>query len=182
MEYHTSVDFCLDALAGKWKVLILSHLSAGHRRLSEILAVTPGLSRRVLIRELRELEIDAVVKRLDFDEKPPRVEYELSDHGKALEPIIQAMHEWGLAHIRLLQENSAVQVLTAESMDAIQGVLQNNPAAREMLAAEGITDSADPGRYLQRRGKRLDSDEQQQTDPDRNPVTEAQALKSKGPQ
>jgi DNA-binding HxlR family transcriptional regulator len=168
VEYHTSVDFCLDALAGKWKVLILSHLSAGHRRLTDILALTPGLSRRVLIRELRELEADAVVTRLDFDEKPPRVEYELTEHGAALEPIIQAMHEWGLEHIRHLQENKALDMLTAESFDAlqdtVQDTLQNNPEAREMLAADGIRDASDLGRQLQRRGKRLGSDEHINTD------------------
>ncbi len=167
VEYHTSVDFCLDALAGKWKVLILSHLSAGQRRLTDILALTPGLSRRVLIRELRELEADAVVTRLDFDEKPPRVEYELSEHGKALEPIIQAMHEWGLEHIRYLQENQELDMLTAESIDALQDslqdTLQNNPEAREVLAADGIHEASDLSRQLQRRGKRLNSNEQSGT-------------------
>ena len=80
IEYRTSVDFCLDALGGKWKVLILNQLHEGACRLSEIIDAIPGLTKRVLIRELRELEEDQVVRREEFDELVPRVEYRLTDH------------------------------------------------------------------------------------------------------
>ncbi len=105
MDYRTSVDFCLDALGGKWKVLILAQLfsTEGGIRLTDILDQVPGLGRRVLIRELRELELAEVISREDFDEKPPRVEYQLTEHGRALEPIVTSMHEWGLARIERLK-------------------------------------------------------------------------------
>ena len=56
IEYRTSVDFCLDAISGKWKVLILNQIEKEAKRISQILTEIPGLTKRVLIRELRELE------------------------------------------------------------------------------------------------------------------------------
>ncbi len=138
MDYRTAVDFCLDALGGKWKVLIIAHLSGadGGSRLTDILEEIPGLSRRVLIRELRELELADVVSRADFDEKPPRVEYTLTEHGIALEPIITSMQEWGLARIErlnaqleALEESEAPQLIYAESWhEAKKKLAQLDPA------------------------------------------------------
>ncbi|MEQ8955736.1 MAG: winged helix-turn-helix transcriptional regulator [Gammaproteobacteria bacterium] len=155
MEYRTAVDFCLDVLAGKWKVLILSQLFAGCRRMAEITEKTPGLSKRVLIRELKELEIDGVVQRHEFDELPPRVEFALTDHGRSLEPIIEAMQEWGMAHLGRLQDGS-MEIVTAESMEELQQLLSTNPAAQEILQQQP---DPNPLRFLVRRGKRLDKNE-----------------------
>ncbi len=160
IEYRTSVDFCLDALSGKWKTLILNQLSEQPQRLSDILDVVPGLCRRVLIRELRELEEDLVVKRTDYDESVPRVEYSLSEHGKALMPIIESMNEWGLRHLQRL-ENEDTRVLKADPVEDLSRQLAagvDGFSELESLPELTTSDPAELKKKLVERSKRLQAD------------------------
>ena len=154
LEYRTSVDFCLDALSGKWKVLILSQLSDKNKRLSDILSEIPGLTKRVLIRELRELEEDMIIERHEYSIKPPHVEYSITEHGKKLEPIIEAMNDWGLQHIELLNKNET-QILTANSFTDLKEKIAAGGKDIEQLKEQSKSDLSHLEKELFKRGKRI---------------------------
>lgn len=86
------------ALAGKWKVAIVWHLSFSSRRFSELRRLLPGISEKVLTAQIRELERDGIVKRVSAETVPPRVDYMLQAAGEELIPVMEAMCSWGEKH------------------------------------------------------------------------------------
>ena len=82
-------------IGNKWKLLIIRNLLAGNQRFTDFIKTIPGLSKKVLTDNLRALESDGLIEREVFAEVPPRVEYSLSELGKTLKPILDAMFEWG---------------------------------------------------------------------------------------
>lgn len=83
-------------IGNKWKPIILLLLSDGQVRFGRLAMFLPTISRKILTEQLRELEEDGLILRHSFMEKPPRVEYEMSEKGKTLIPVINAMNKWGL--------------------------------------------------------------------------------------
>ena len=83
---------------GKWKPGILFRLADRTHRFGELKRDMPWVSERVLIRLLKELVDDGIVRRKDFRTVPPHVEYSLTDHGDTLVPLIRGIADWGLAH------------------------------------------------------------------------------------
>jgi DNA-binding HxlR family transcriptional regulator len=98
-QYTCPVEATLDIIGGKWKVLILWHLQPGVRRFGELRRLIPGITQKMLTRQLRELEKDGLIIRKIYAEVPPRVEYTLSHQGRTLEPVLHLMGEWGTNHI-----------------------------------------------------------------------------------
>jgi len=94
-EYICSVEIALNEIGGKWKSLILCTLKDGKLRFSEINNKLPEITQRMLTKNLRELEKDGIIFRKVFAEVPPRVEYSLTDKGKFVIPILDALCEWG---------------------------------------------------------------------------------------
>lgn len=93
------VDEALEILIGKWKPLILLHLLyKGTVRFNELKRSMPGITQRMLTMHLRELEEEDIILRVVYPEVPPRVEYSITEYGRSLEPILEAMHEWGSKH------------------------------------------------------------------------------------
>ena len=90
-----SVAACAEIVGAKWTAILVHDLSEGARRFSELQHSCPGISPRTLSERLRALEDEGIVVRHSFPESPPRVEYELTDKGEALLPIIDAMREFG---------------------------------------------------------------------------------------
>jgi DNA-binding HxlR family transcriptional regulator len=90
-----SVAACAEVLGGKWTALLVHDLSEGPRRFSELEHACQGISPRTLSERLRMLEADGIVLRRSYAESPPRVEYELTDKGEALLPIIREMRRFG---------------------------------------------------------------------------------------
>ena len=88
----------LQLIGGRWKGIILYHLTFGTRRFGELAARIP-ISRKVLAEQLKELEKDGLILRQQFNEIPPRVEYSLSDLGKSLSPVFDEMADWGRKHL-----------------------------------------------------------------------------------
>lgn len=83
-------------IGNKWKLLILRNMFfSGKQRFTDFMKTIPGLSKKVLTDNLRALENDGLIEREVFAEVPPRVEYSLSDLGKTLKPVLDAMLEWG---------------------------------------------------------------------------------------
>ncbi|ABD88958.1 winged helix-turn-helix transcriptional regulator [Rhodopseudomonas palustris] len=92
------VEVTLDLIDGKWKGVILYHLQEGRLRFGELRKKMPGITQRMLTKQLRALEDDALVTRKVFAEVPPRVEYALSETGLRLRPVIDALRRWGEDH------------------------------------------------------------------------------------
>lgn len=101
-HFGCPVQATSNVLAGKWKVLIVWHLSFGSRRFAEIRDLLPGVSEKVLTAQLRDLQRDGVIKRQSSDTIPLRVDYFLSDAGEALVPIMEALCSWGTKYLGVL--------------------------------------------------------------------------------
>ena len=84
----------IDVIGGRWKVPIVWHLFAGTKRFSELRRALPGVTQKMLTQQLRELEGDGVVSRKVYAEVPPRVEYSLTERGRSLKPVVEAMCRW----------------------------------------------------------------------------------------
>ena len=84
-----------EIIGAKWTALLVHDLSEGPRRFSELEHSCAGISPRTLSERLRALEDEGILERRSYAESPPRVEYELTDKGAALLPIIDAMREFG---------------------------------------------------------------------------------------
>jgi len=93
-----TVERTLEVIGGKWTVQILRDLFEGTRRFGQLQQSLGGVSPKMLIARLRELEERGLVTRTLFPEIPPRVEYSLTDDGRTLRPIVDAMAEWGRTH------------------------------------------------------------------------------------
>ncbi|HEY0233986.1 MAG TPA: helix-turn-helix domain-containing protein [Afipia sp.] len=93
-----AVEVTLDFIDGKWKGVILFHLQKGFLRFGELRRLMPGITQRMLTKQLRALEDDGLITRKVYAEVPPRVEYALSEMGERLRPVIEALREWGIEH------------------------------------------------------------------------------------
>lgn len=98
-KYNISVEATLEVIGGKWKCVILCHLMHGKRRTSDLKRIMPGITQKMLIQQLRELEQDGIVNRIVHNQAPPKVEYELSDYGDSLRTILNTLCTWGDTHI-----------------------------------------------------------------------------------
>jgi DNA-binding HxlR family transcriptional regulator len=94
-----AVEATLDLIDGKWKGVILFHLQAGTQRFGELRRRMPGITQRMLTKQLRALEDDKLVIRKVYAEVPPRVEYRLSEIGESLRPVIDTLRAWGEDHL-----------------------------------------------------------------------------------
>ena len=89
------VAAAMKVLEGRWKLILLFHLFGGQvRRYSELEKSTPGISQKMLAQLLRALEADGLVRRTVYPEVPPKVEYQLTDWGQALCPVLDALLSW----------------------------------------------------------------------------------------
>ena len=96
----------LKVISGRWKAVILYYLFDGPRRLSALKTLMPGITQKVLIDQLREMEEHGLVSREIFAEIPARVEYSATRLGLSLEPILLALCQWGQHHADELDERS----------------------------------------------------------------------------
>ncbi|WP_069166496.1 winged helix-turn-helix transcriptional regulator [Nocardia altamirensis] len=98
--YICGIDAAMDVVGGKWKALILWELEAhGVRRFGELRRGLPGVSEKMLIQQLRELEEDGIVSREIYREVPPKVEYRLTELGSALNHALGPLGAWGRERI-----------------------------------------------------------------------------------
>jgi DNA-binding HxlR family transcriptional regulator len=96
--FTCGLDAALFVLGGKWKPLILFHLAHGTRRYGELRRAIGSVSDKVLIQQLKELQADGIIDRVDFGEIPPKVEYSLTTFGKTLGKALAPLCEWGTRH------------------------------------------------------------------------------------
>ncbi len=94
------VESTLELIGGKYKALILWHLSESTLRFSELRKAISGATAKMLTQQLRELESQNLIHREVFPIIPPKVEYSLTELGKSLLPILVAMRDWGANYLR----------------------------------------------------------------------------------
>ncbi|MFB9080621.1 winged helix-turn-helix transcriptional regulator [Flavobacterium procerum] len=100
-----AVQDSMDVLNGKWKITIITSLCYYRkRRFSDILNDITGISNKMLSKELKDLEINKLVKKIVLETRPGTVEYELTEHGRSLQIIIENLTEWGMSHRRHIIE------------------------------------------------------------------------------
>ncbi len=92
------VETTLTLISDKWKVLILRDLMPGTKRFGELKKSVGNVSQKVLTAQLRQMEDSGLLTRTVYPEVPPRVEYTLTDLGRSLKPILDAMWDWGQAY------------------------------------------------------------------------------------
>ena len=98
-KYNISVEATLEVIGGKWKTVILCHLTHGKKRTSELRRLMPGITQKMLTQQLRELEEDGIINRIAYNQVPPKVEYELTEYGWSLKEVLDLLCSWGASHI-----------------------------------------------------------------------------------
>jgi DNA-binding HxlR family transcriptional regulator len=96
--YHCEIEAAFAIMGGKWKARIIWHIGEEKPRFNELRDILENVSPRMLAKQLRELESDGLVIRTQHPEIPPRVEYQLTDAGKALIPVLKNISSWVLAY------------------------------------------------------------------------------------
>ena len=99
-QTNCPVEITLDLIGGKYKALILWHLSSGTLRFSQLQKLITSATARMLTLQLRELESQNLIHRQVYAEVPPRVEYSMTELGRSLMPILTAMRNWGAEYLR----------------------------------------------------------------------------------
>lgn len=93
-----SIKDALEAVEGRWKLLILFSLAEGPKRFKQLAKEVHGITDKTLSKELKSLESNQLITRSVFDTFPPKVEYSITEHGLSLEKVLDELHFWGLAH------------------------------------------------------------------------------------
>jgi DNA-binding HxlR family transcriptional regulator len=103
--YSCGLDAAVDLVGGKWKALILWELHAGPQRFAALRRGLPGVSEKMLIQQLRELQADELVHREVYRQVPPKVEYSLTDFGASLNQALAPLGDWGDRHMARIAAN-----------------------------------------------------------------------------
>ena len=97
-DFVMAVRDTLDFLSGKWKLPILGTLMGGKKRFKEIEKNIPKITPKMLSKELRDLEMNKMIKRTVYDTIPATIEYEITDYGRSLDKVLLEMYNWGSNH------------------------------------------------------------------------------------
>ncbi|MEU2564285.1 helix-turn-helix domain-containing protein [Streptomyces longispororuber] len=112
--YACGLDAAVDVVGGKWKPMILWALHAGGTlRFGELRRHVPGVSEKMLIQQLREMEADGIVHREVYREVPPKVEYSLTDLGQSLNKALEPLGVWGDEHMARIVANQEAKAVAA---------------------------------------------------------------------
>ncbi|MFE6076917.1 winged helix-turn-helix transcriptional regulator [Paenibacillus sp. NPDC057886] len=110
-QYNLGIEATLEIIGGKWKALIICLLISGAKRTGELQRSIDGISQKVLIQQLRELERDGLVRRHVYQQMPPKVEYSLTEYGVTANKIVDVMCTWGRENISLRQQRGEEIIL-----------------------------------------------------------------------
>lgn len=121
--YYSPIELALDLIDGKWKPLLLDHLRDGSLGFEELSRRTPLATRRMLAKQLRELEKDGLLERKELGEFPPPIEYRLTDVGRHLAPVLERLRELGETVAR------RSEVVFQEPLEVAAAAPKSKPAA-----------------------------------------------------
>ena len=100
-EYNDPMEATLDVIGGKWKGLIMWYLHNGTKRFSELQRLIPGITQKMLTKQLRDLESHGLITRKVYPQVPPKVEYSVTEYGETTGPIFADMHAWGVNYVAI---------------------------------------------------------------------------------
>ena len=100
------VEATLSVIGGLWKPVIVFQLLGGPLRFNALCRLVPSATPRMITLQLRQLEADGVIRRTIFPEVPPKVEYDLTELGRTLEPILTGMRDWGASFQAINRERT----------------------------------------------------------------------------
>ncbi len=103
-NYTCPIAAAIHIIGGKYKIVILYHLTKGILRFNELQKLIPNATPKMLTQQLRELEASDLIARKVYAVVPPKTEYSLTDFGKTLLPVLEVLHQWGKTYI--LKENT----------------------------------------------------------------------------
>ncbi|MEU1784385.1 helix-turn-helix domain-containing protein [Streptomyces sparsogenes] len=125
-RYYCPVEVAVDVLGKRWTPVILAHLKEGVHRYGELRRRMPEVSEKVLTQRLRGLERDGLVERSVHPGVPAPVSYRLTEEGRGLAPVLQALYDWG----RERADRHGVAIEPVEPLESVE------PVAAETVAAE----------------------------------------------
>ncbi len=94
-DFHCALDITMRFIGGKWKAVVLWYLKNDKKRFSELKQLIPDITDKMLSIQLKALEGDGFVSRTVYAEVPPRVEYHLTEEGRSIIPVVDAIAKWG---------------------------------------------------------------------------------------
>ncbi len=97
--FQCPVTRTMSIIGGKWKPIVLNCIGDKTIRFGKLNQLIPAISNKVLSKELNDLETLGLIDRIEFDEKPPRVEYKLTNAGLSLMPVLIEVAKWGNSHL-----------------------------------------------------------------------------------
>lgn len=103
-SFNCPVEATIELIGGKYKSVILWHLTDGIKRFGELKKLLPRATEKMLAQQLRDLERDGLIIRTVYPVVPPKVEYSLSDLGRTIIPVLDAMCSWGEGYLASLKE------------------------------------------------------------------------------
>ncbi|MFE4571685.1 winged helix-turn-helix transcriptional regulator [Paenibacillus chitinolyticus] len=109
--YYCTLEVAMSIIGGKWKPLIVYHLTKEPRRTSELKRMIQGITQKMLIQQLRELEEDGIINRKMYNQVPPKVEYSATELGMSMAPILLALCEWGENYLEETFDKGEYQIL-----------------------------------------------------------------------
>lgn len=112
------VEATLELIGGKYKALILWHLSSGKLRFSQLKSCIPKATPKMLTQQLRELEQQKLIHREVYPVIPPKVEYSLTETGRSLMPILVAMRDWGAQYLRQKDQEPCCFMMNTDPITA----------------------------------------------------------------
>lgn len=107
-ENFCPVTVTMSVIGGKWKPIIIHHIGEDIKRFNQIRNAIPSVTQKMLTQQLRELERDGIIYRKVYPVVPPKVEYSLTEYGKTLMPIVDAIQAWGIQHHQHIKSASSV--------------------------------------------------------------------------
>lgn len=110
LQPECPMNLTINIISGKWKLAILWHLSRGTIRFNELQRVLVNITQKTLAMQLKELERDGIIYREVYPESPPRVEYGLTNIGESMQPILNAMCQWGKDYKKLMNQDNTVSL------------------------------------------------------------------------
>lgn len=103
--YLLAIQDTLELLSGKWKVSIMACLGYGKKRFTELQRELEGIGPKMLSKQLHELEINGLIARTECNARPLTIEYQITEYGQTLQPLIHQMAVWGKQHRHRIMHN-----------------------------------------------------------------------------
>ena len=94
-DFHCALDVTMRFIGGKWKAVVIWYLRKEKKRFGELKSHIPDITDKMLSLQLKALEQDGIVSRKVYAQVPPKVEYQLTEEGASLIPIVEAIAQWG---------------------------------------------------------------------------------------